>query len=514
MRTITKQASIIFLIVAILSACSKERITNTPAPGNSGGTPTTPSAEKANIRFSTSVDLTGQPYHSSNLRAAVTIINEKGELVMKDKVLSLNVGNPVVTEGIELPIGNYRLASFRLEYGSVQTHFAAPISGSAKAALVQHPLELAFKAEKNGNNEVAVEVLRIQQGENPGVYGYPSGAFDYGQNDADPYMKVKIKAIMRIGGIVYDSLPAALTITTWNDKGEMSTTYRALDAGINEVPILKAAVKYEFAMSKWGTGETRTFNRSEIDLNTIYIFGGNREAKKLRSERVYQQVNGTDIPESKTDYFYNASGNLSRIDYWLKKKDQTSYLAMTDAFEYSNGRANRVVRTNAEDQSVMTVSSFDYDYVGKVTSITQNDNGFETNATVEYSYTSTPGIRIHYTYPSRTFDMNYYMRFRGGNVIESSAATSHNNTEVARCSYDFNINPYVHMKWPNLYLSNNTLNNMTSQQREYSGSYPTAYPYSFVYTYDADGYPSQVIKHFKSPTTGQHVFSTKTVFVY
>jgi hypothetical protein len=187
---------------------------------------------------------------------------------------------------------------------------------------------------------------------------------------------------------------------------------------------------------------------------------------------------------------------------------------MTDAFEYSNGRANRVVRTNAEDQSVMTVSSFDYDYVGKVTSITQNDNGFETNATVEYSYTSTPGIKIHYTYPSRTFDMNYYMRFRGGNVIESSAATSHNNTEVARCSYDFNINPYVHMKWPNLYLSNNTLNNMTSQQREYSGSYPTAYPYSFVYTYDADGYPSQVIKHFKSPTTGQHVFSTKTVFVY
>src|SRR6478672_10197555 len=228
MRTITKQASIIFLIVAILSACSKERITNTPAPGNSGGTPTTPSAEKANIRFSTSVDLTGQPYHSSNLRAAVTIINEKGELVMKDKVLSLNVGNPVVTEGIELPIGNYRLASFRLEYGSVQNHFASPISGSAKAALVQHPLELTFKAEKNGNHEVAVEVLRIQQGENPGVYGYPSGAFDYGQNDADPYMKVKIKAIMRIGGIVYDSLPAALTITTWNDKGEMSTTYRAL----------------------------------------------------------------------------------------------------------------------------------------------------------------------------------------------------------------------------------------------------------------------------------------------
>jgi hypothetical protein len=58
------------------------------------------------------------------------------------------------------------------------------------------------------------------------------------------------------------------------------------------------------------------------------------------------------------------------------------------------------------------------------------------------------------------------------------------------------------------------LHNITSQQKDYSGSYPTAYPYSFNYTYDADGYPTQVIKHFRSPVTGNYVFSTKTVFVY
>jgi hypothetical protein len=515
MRTFTRPASIILLVVFVLSACSKDSIIPTPVPPvGSGGGPTPAPIEKAMVRFATDANLAGEPFHTSNLRAVITVEDDKGQQVLKEKLLSLNLPGPVSTESIELPVGNYKLTSFRMEYGSVFTHFATPVSGSPKASSVQHPLAVDFKVEKNAVNQIPVEVLRVQNGDKPQQYGYPSSAFDYGQEDADPYMKVKMKAIMKIGNIVYDSLPAALTITTWNDKGEMSTTYGHLNAGINEVSILKAATKYQFTMSKWGTGETRTFSRQEIDLNTIYILGSSKDAKKLTSERVYKIVNGADVPESKTQFYYNASGNLSRIDYWLKKQDQTTYLAMTDAFEYANGRATRIVRTDRENQSVITVSSFTYDNAGKVTSIAQNDNGFQTDATVEYFYTSTPEIKVHYTYPSRTFDMNYYMRFRGGNMIESSAATSHHNTELGRNSYDLNINPYVHMRWPNLFLSNNSLHNITSQQKDYSGSYPTAYPYSFNYTYDADGYPTQVIKHFRSPVTGNYVFSTKTVFVY
>jgi hypothetical protein len=52
----------------------------------------------------------------------VTIVNERGEEVAKDKPLSLSLPNPVKTESIQLPIGTYRLTSFRMEYGSVYTH--------------------------------------------------------------------------------------------------------------------------------------------------------------------------------------------------------------------------------------------------------------------------------------------------------------------------------------------------------------------------------------------------------
>ena len=517
MRTITKPASIILFLLFILSACSKERVIQPPPqiPGSgNGGTPPPVPVDKALLRFVANADLTGQPYHSSNLRAVVTIVNEKGEEVAKDKTLTLSLPNPVKTENIELPVGNYKVTSFRMEYGSVNTRFATPVSGSAKAALVQHPLALSFTVEKNSANEIPVEVLRVQQGEKPQQYGYASGAFDHGQEDANPYMKVKMRAIMRIGEIVYDSIPAALIITTWNSKGEMTTTYGHLNAGVNDVQVLKAAVKYQFVVSKWGTNDEMILNRQDIDEATVYTLGGNKGAKKLKSEIVYKKVNGVDIAESKNNYFYNVAGELSRIEYWLKKQDNTPYLAMTDVFEYTNGKAVRIVRKNEENQSTMTVTSFGYDYTGKITSIVQDDGGFKTNASVEYYTYLKPQIKIHYNYPDRTFDMNYYMSFTGRNMTESSSATSHNNTEQGRYSYDFNINPYAHMKWLNLFLSNSSINNVTSQQKQYSGSYPTADPYSFNYTYDNDGYPTQVIKNFKSPVTGNYLFSTKTVFVY
>jgi len=513
MKSITKPTRTLFFILFILSACSKEKITPTPPPAHSGdgGTPV---IEKASIHFVTNADLTGQPYHTSNLRAVVTIVNDKGQEVAKDKLLSFALPNPVQTESIELPLGNYKLTSFRMEYGSVNTHFASPIAGSVKASFVQHPLAVDFEVKKNSSNEIPVEVLRVQQGEKPQQYGYPPGAFDYGQEDANPFIKVKIRAIMKIGNIIYDSIPAALTLTTWNDKGEMTTTYGHLNAGINEVQVLKASVKYEFMVSKWGTNDGMTLNRKDVDEASVYTLGGSKEAKKLKSEKLYKQVNGLDVPESKTNYFYEAGGKLSKIEYWLTKKDNTPYLAMTDEFEYNNARATRIIRTNAENRSVMTVTSFTYDNAGKVTGIVQNDNGIKTNASVDYFFHTRKEVKIHYTYPGRTDEMNYYMTFTGGNMTESSAVTSNNNSELGRYDYDFNVNPYIHMDLPDLFLSNTNKNNVTTRRKEYYGSYPTADPYSFQYIYDGDGYPTQVIKNFKSPVNGNYLFSTKTVFVY
>jgi hypothetical protein len=508
---ITTPALFILTLLVMLAACKKDPIAvPRPIPGKDSIPPV---VEKALFKFVTNADLAGQPYHTSNLQAVVSITNQKNEVVVNEKILSLNLDAAVTTQSIELPVGTYKLTSFRMEYGSVNTHFATPLTGSVKAALVQKPLALEFKVQKDSANRIPVEVLKVQAGEKPQAYGYASGAFDHGQSDADPYLKLKLRAIIKIGDVIYDSIPASLTISTFNSSGEMTTTYAPLKAGVNELQLLKSAAKYHFRVSRWGITDTMTLDRSNADDATVYTMGGSREAKKLKSERVYQLVNGVDVPFSKTDYHYNAAGNILKIEYWLKKQDKSTFLSMTDRFEYNGTRVAKINRYDEETKDLSRTTSFNYDNQGKVVGMVQNEHGAETVATVTYTYHQRPGITIHYDNPGDN-DMDYYTEFYTGNVLTGNGYSTNGNYEKALYQYDANINPYRHMNWPDFYLSHNSVNNKVNQWKEYYGAYPVNEPYSFSYIYDADGYPKEMISQYKSYTTGKHLFSTKTIFVY
>jgi hypothetical protein len=253
---ISRTTSILIVIAVYLLSCSKEPIRIPPPttipPGDTSITPQPQPVDSGYIRFVTHTDLSGQPYHTSNLMAMVTIANEKNEEVIKDKMLSLNLNGTITSSYLKLPPGIFKLTRFQLVYGSVQTHFVTPVNGSAKASLVQKPLVINFTVQKTASADVQVEVVKVGT-DRPQAFGYPAGAFDFNQEENSPYIKVKMRAIMKIGDVIYDSIPASLTISTWNDKGEMTTTYGSLAAGINEVQVQKAAVKYQFLVSKWGT---------------------------------------------------------------------------------------------------------------------------------------------------------------------------------------------------------------------------------------------------------------------
>ncbi|MES2649007.1 MAG: hypothetical protein V4717_19165 [Bacteroidota bacterium] len=508
---ITTSALFMLTLLLMLAGCKKDPIVQPrPIPGKDS---IPPASEKAVFRFVTNAELTGQPYHTSNLRAVVSITNQNNEVVINEKILTLDLNAPVSTQSIELPQGNYKLTSFRLEYGSVNTHFVTPVAGSVKAASVQKPLALVFKIQKDSANRIPVEVLKVQAGEKPQAYGYSSGAFDYGQSDANPYLKIKMKAIMKIGDVIYDSVPASLIISTFNSSGEMTTTYSALKAGVNELTLLKSAAKYHFRVSRWGITDTMTLDRTNADEATVYTMGGSREAKKLKSERVFRQVNGTDVPFGKTDYHYNASGNISKIEYWLKKQDNSNFLSATDRFEYNGQKVLKISRFDEETKALLKTTSFSYDNQGKVIGMIQNEQGAETVATVTYSHYQRPAITIHYDNPGDN-DLNYYNEFYFGNVLKSNANSTNGNYEKALYEYDANINPYRHMNWPDFYLSHNSVNNKVTQWKEYYGAYPVNEPYNFSYIYDGEGYPKELISHYKSYTTGKFLFSTKTIFVY
>jgi hypothetical protein len=70
------------------------------------------------------------------------------------------------------------------------------------------------------------------------------------------------------------------------------------------------------------------------------------------------------------------------------------------------------------------------------------------------------------------------------------------------------------MNMPDIFLSNISKNNLISQQKSYSGSIPSGVPYKFEYTYDGEGYPTELIKSFKSYPTDEHLYKIKTVYHY
>jgi hypothetical protein len=110
--------------------------------------------------------------------------------------------------------------------------------------------------------------------------------------------------------------------------------------------------------------------------------------------------------------------------------------------------------------------------------------------------------------------MEYKMKIRGGNKVEDAAITSTGGTEGGTYSYDFNINPFAHMNMPNIYLSNLSRNNLVSQQKGFGGNIPSGVPYKWTYQYDTEGYPVEVVRSYKSHVTGEHLYTTKTVYTY
>jgi hypothetical protein len=143
----------------------------------------------------------------------------------------------------------------------------------------------------------------------------------------------------------------------------------------------------------------------------------------------------------------------------------------------------------------------------------------------EISYDQSADVSVEYSYPSGyariNFDyvfangreMEYTLKIKAGNKIEDSDL-SISGGESGTYRYDFNINPYAHINLPNIYLSNLSKNNLVDQQKNYSGSIPSAEPYKFEYTYDEEGYPKELLKSFKNYSSGEHLSKIKTVYTY
>lgn len=491
------------LAAMLMVGCKKEDFQKPPAP-----------AKTNDVQFVFSAVPDAVPAVPAGLFVLVSLRNATGEDVVSNRKLAVTFNGKYTSEKLQLPDGAYTLSKFLVVGTSGDVRHAAPVAGSVKAQQVQKPLAMTITLSQTAAVELPVEVVNVKPGDGPLDFGYPAGSFQSANDAPASSIKVKLQAVVTIGSITYDSLPAQFTITSWDANGVAHQKELTLPAGVNEISVPKEHARFEFRLNKWGITDAVSLTKEQLQQDVIYTLGGSKVPKRLRREESFVFASGAYQPSSKTLYSYNAKG-LSQVEFY-QKLPQYAELQFTHKQLYGyNG--NNVIRIDVLDKNngTMGFSTYAYNAQGtKVVNMRDSSGAGQIYANVEHAFpTGSATITINYLY-SNGNAMEYKMQYKGGNKVQDAALSSIGGRENGNYLYDHNINPYAHMNMPNLFLSNLSRNNLIGQQKTYAGAYPSAEPYQFEYTYDADGYPVELVKHFKNYRTGEYLYKIKTVYTY
>lgn len=329
---------------------------------------------------------------------------------------------------------------------------------------------------------------------------------------------LRVKVAIKIGAVLYDSIPATLHITSFDSAGIATTQMMELAAGTNTLALSAKAAKYTLRMTKWGLSDEITLTRAELATKGVIQLGASKAARLLKSEANFYVTSGGTRPKDLTEYRYDRAGRLIRVIYHEQRLDfnQMDFL-WVDKYVYEGDKLDRIERYDAKvDTSIVPASftAFNYDAQGRIAEMYQNGVR-ETAVQIAYSKENQFDMANLYYYikeGSGTSEMRTYLKYLGGNKVEEFGR-SYSGTERGTFQYDFNINPFAHMNLVDLYLSHTSKNNVVDISRS-SGVLGSNDPYKFEYMYDMEGYPVQLIRSYKASGTGEHRYAVQTMFTY
>jgi hypothetical protein len=442
-----------------------------------------------------------------------------------EKPIYLNVpvliDNPCRTPIINLPKGNYQIQRLIIHDKSGTTRFAVPVAGSPRASHVGKPLSVNMVLEQNTDHEVRLEVLPVGSTDQPQHFGYPAGSF--GGNPTDPQgpmdKRVFVRAQVKLGEILYDSIPAQLILKSWNAKGERDYRIHYLGAGAQAIYLPAKAVRFELSIAKWGSYAQLALTQAEVQENALYVIGGQAAGRILKSVTELRITGATSTPLTKTDFEYNAQGKVRQRLVWGKRADLTNYVTQKDLFDYTGGNITSI-RSYDENNNLVKTSTARYSgdrliYLEEVqgtgkTVITANYLPLEDRSGHPEEYR----IDAKYQYGNGKLTDYYSKSMLRGAVFHDIYSTEIAGGEEGSYDYDFSINPYVHLRIPDQLFSQYIKHNITFSRKIYTGGRPLIEPYDYKYTFDSDGYPSQLLTKYRNTATKADYYAIRKVFTY
>ena len=130
---------------------------------------------------------------------------------------------------------------------------------------------------------------------------------------AESSFSIRLKAVIKVGDVVYDSIPARFTITVWDVDGVAHVKDTLLNAGEQLIYLPKKATRYSLKLNKWGISDEKLLTKSEVTEGALYQLGGVKAAKRLQSVTDYSFTNGAFTLSAKQDFLYDDQGQITEI---------------------------------------------------------------------------------------------------------------------------------------------------------------------------------------------------------
>lgn len=328
-------------------------------------------------------------------------------------------------------------------------------------------------------------------------------------------LKLNLRIAIMVGDVLYDSLDAALKITTWDQNGIPFTKMRSLFAGVNSIPVSSDYDKYHLQISKWNVNIDTTIYAKDIDTSKVYTLFSWRAPKLLLEEITYQSEEAVYKIQSKKQFAYQHK-QLKEIHYYDRyttAEGSTVELTKKESFTYFDGRISRsdelYNRTTGQEPATRI---FEYDTEGKISKINLNFSSIR----YEYKYVYTTlnnktvsKIELNSSIGNKYAEYSVY--FQNGNRVETFMK-SRTEEFGGYYTYDSNINPYVHTKLPDVLLYNRSRNNPVKEY--YFDESENTLSAKYEYVIDADGYPTEIIKRELDPKTGGFTILSKKTYKY
>jgi hypothetical protein len=214
------------------------------------------------------------------------IIDGNGNKLEEKKLNLLPFGQSYLSENLELPIGSYQLTQFVVLDASGVAIYATPLEGSELAKYVNDPLPIKFTITNEGT-QVTSQVLAIDPGDNPEVFGYASFGFEI------------ISQIGKVKKIVFHDLFA-----DEDDVTDVTTMYFQYRYGKVET------IKWDFNCPSGGIRRSYSEERFySADGNLDSLAGGRFNGGSWNFS--YEYMNGL---RYKTES--NRNGTISTTTFW------------------------------------------------------------------------------------------------------------------------------------------------------------------------------------------------------